>query len=370
MKQKSMIQIRGVITNRWVKEAAIVICLTLMPCIVLAGDKPLVVGIKASPPFTIKDADGTWRGISVDLWRQIARENGWEYELREMPLTNLLTALKAGEVDVAMAALTISAERERNMDFSHPYFTSGLGIATPRQASRGWLSALEPFVSWAFAKVVATLTVVLFIFGFLVWLFERKRNAEQFGGTTLDGLGSAFWWSAVTMTTVGYGDKTPRTFWGRMVGLIWMFTAIIVISGFTAAITSSLTVSRLDGDVTGLQDLYRVRTGATEGSSGESYLKEHQIPVVSFPDMDAGLEALSKGRLEAFVYDAPLLRYAIQKRKLDDLTVIAVPSHKEYYGLAFPTESTLREPLNRLLLQKQESPKWKEILESYLGTMY
>ncbi|MFH7563901.1 MULTISPECIES: ion channel [Oceanimonas] len=44
---------------------------------------------------------------------------------------------------------------------------------------------------------------------------------------------------------MGYGDKAPVTFAGRLVGLIWMFAGMIMVASFTAAITSSLTVNNL-----------------------------------------------------------------------------------------------------------------------------
>jgi hypothetical protein len=97
--------------------------------------------------------------------------------------------------------------------------------------------------------------VLLLALGTLMWWFERKRNQEQFGGGTEAGIGSSFWWSAVTMTTVGYGDKAPITFGGRVVAFLWMLIAIIIVSVFTATITSTLTVAHLDVPVKGPQDL-------------------------------------------------------------------------------------------------------------------
>lgn len=55
-----------------------------------------------------------------------------------------------------------------------------------------------------------------------------------------------FWWSAVTMTTVGHGDKSPKTFEGRIISLIRMFAGIILISTDTAFITSTLTIKKME----------------------------------------------------------------------------------------------------------------------------
>jgi polar amino acid transport system substrate-binding protein len=93
------------------------------------------------------------------------------------------------------------------------------------------------FVSFPLLKVVTALGLVLLVVGALIWACERRQNPQHFGGNA-KGVLSGFWWAAVTMTTVGYGDKVPVTIGGRIIGLLWMFTAIILISGFTASITT------------------------------------------------------------------------------------------------------------------------------------
>jgi len=58
-----------------------------------AGSRPLVVGTRHVPPFAMRDADGTWRGISIDLWRDVADQLQVRYEFREMTLPELLVGL-------------------------------------------------------------------------------------------------------------------------------------------------------------------------------------------------------------------------------------------------------------------------------------
>ncbi len=94
-----------------------------------ATARKLVIGTRNVPPFAIKLADGSWDGISIELWREIAAENHWDYEFREMELPQLLEATEKGEVAAAVAAVTLTHEREKVMDFSHPFYSSGLGIA-------------------------------------------------------------------------------------------------------------------------------------------------------------------------------------------------------------------------------------------------
>ena len=90
--------------------------------------QPLIVGTKETPPFAIK-RDGEWRGISIDLWRALMGSLGWSYEFRELELAELLEGVEKGSLDAAVGALTITASREGVMDFTHPYYSTGLSIA-------------------------------------------------------------------------------------------------------------------------------------------------------------------------------------------------------------------------------------------------
>lgn len=55
--------------------------------------RKLVVGTKQAEPFAIKNSDGTWSGVSIDLWREIATELHLDYELHEWDLEGLLNAI-------------------------------------------------------------------------------------------------------------------------------------------------------------------------------------------------------------------------------------------------------------------------------------
>ena len=169
------------------------------------------------------------------------------------------------------------------------------------------------------------------------------------------------------MTTVGYGDKAPVTVGGRIVAVLWMFTAIVMISGFTAAITAALTVTELGLVVRGPEDLARVRVGTVAGTTSAEYLRDQHLGHRPYPTARDGLNALAQGELEALVYDAPLLRYLAMTEFQATVAVLSVTFDRQDYGIAFPTGSPLREPVNRLLLQKIRQAAWQEVLTRYLG---
>ncbi|AHF04673.1 ABC transporter substrate-binding protein [Marichromatium purpuratum 984] len=330
-----------------------------------SGERELVIATRDAPPFAIK-REKSWDGITIELIRRIADEEGFRVQFKEMGLDEMLDAVAAGEVDAAAAALTITAEREQRVDFTHPFFTSGLGVAVPQRPELTWFSALRRVASGAFLQSLAALLGVLTLLGALVWLAERRRN-EQFSGKPAKGIGSGIWWSAVTMTTVGYGDKAPVTFAGRLIGLVWMFTSVVVVSSFTAAIASSLTVGELGQNVSGLSDLYGKRVVTAEDSTSARFLDQKLVRYRSVADVSEALDALAAGQADAVVYDLPILRHLVSSEHAGELRVLPGILLRQDYGIALPPETELRETVNRWILRMIQSPEWTPMIEGYLG---
>lgn len=89
----------------------------------------LFVGVDTSfVPFEYKGKDGEYTGFDVDLWAEIAKRIDVEYELKPMDFNGLIPGLTTGNLDVALAAIFIKSEREKKIDFSHPYFRAGLKV--------------------------------------------------------------------------------------------------------------------------------------------------------------------------------------------------------------------------------------------------
>ena len=327
----------------------------------------LIVGTKDAPPFAFRAPDGSWTGMSIELWEAVAEELELQFTWTEAPIEELLSGTEDGSFDLAVAALTVTPEREQSIDFSHPFFISGLGIATTSDDSADVLSMLQSMVNLKLLRALISLSLVLAVAAFFLWLFERKRNAEQFGGTAAEGLGSAFWWSAVTMTTVGYGDKSPTTFGGRLVALVWMFTSVIIISGFTAAIASSLTLGSLSRQISGPEDLPRARVGSVAGTTSAAYLESFGIGYRKYADLDVALEGVVNGEVDAVVYDAPILNWMVQEKFPTDVRVLDEVFERQDYGIAFEQESPLREQVNRVMLEKIREPWWEEVVRRYGG---
>lgn len=329
-------------------------------------------GRRLPPPFSIRPESegGSWTGIGVELWERIAEAEGFvAFEYVERELAELVADAVAGRVDVAVAALTITAEREEAGDFTHEFYSAGLGIVVRAEDAGGSLGAVvASFFTADLLKVLGGLGAALVAAGALVWLFERKRNPEQFGGDAAKGFGSGVWWSAVTMTTVGYGDKAPQTAGGRVVAFVWMFASIIMISAFTASVATSMTLASLQGKVRSPEDLARVKVAAVRGSTSLNYLR--RVGASDFLALDTAeecLEALVAGRVEAAVHDAPIMQWLIATRHAGEARTLPFTFEPQSYGFLLPEGSPLREPINRSLLRLLRDPAWPDTLARYLG---
>ena len=94
---------------------------------------------------------------------------------------------------------------------------------------KDFFTLISNLFSVGFLKSLFPLLFIVSIFGIIIWALERKRNSKQFG-KGIHGIGSGIWWSAVTMSTVGYGDMYPKTPLGKVVGFFCAICGVLCIA--------------------------------------------------------------------------------------------------------------------------------------------
>ncbi len=340
-------------------------CFLFKTNIAIAQDKEFVIATKVAPPFAMLDAEDQWHGLSITLWETLAERLNIEFRYQEATLSEIVEGVADGRFDAGISAITITHERERLVDFSHPFYTTGYGIAVPHTDS-SWWSMLSRLVSVAFLQAIGLLILLLAMVGFCFWLAERRQNPKEFR-SGIQGVGDGFWLSAVTMTTTGYGDMAPRTWAGRLIGLVWMFSALIITSTFTGMIASSLTTDRLERLIVGPDDLSGFTTGSIKNSASDTWLKSHGVDFVPFQSVQAGLKGVAAGEIRGFVYDRPLLRYLIENSYADTTELVPGTFGRQDYGIALPQGSKWREPLNQALLSYLNTYDWVILQRRWLG---
>lgn len=331
------------------------------------SSKEISVGIKAAPPFAFKLADGTWSGLSIELWQKIADRLEIRFHFVEVPsVQEQVEGVASGKFDVATAAITVTADREKSVDFTQPFFSTGLGIAAPLSSEPSWRPVLRALTSFGFLQAILALIVIAVVVGILIWLFERRHN-DDFGGGVAKGLFSSMWWATVAATQASTGDFGPRTVPGRILAAIWMMGSIVVIAVFTAGVTSVLTVKQMEGIVQDESDLATVRVGNVSNSSTAAYLDSTHVRHKGFASVQEGLDALRSGKIDAFVHDRPLLSWLVEQNYPTSLKVLDATFDTQQYAMALPAGSPLRKPIDIALLQTIESDWWKQAVFQYLG---
>jgi len=328
----------------------------------------LVVGTKETPPFAMKASDGTWSGLSIELWRHVADQLHLNYRFVEEPnVQGLIDGVVAGKFDVAVAALTVTAGRARLIDFTQPFYGSGLGIAVPAGGEPSWLPLLRTLTSFGFVQAILALVGLALAAGLLIWIFERRHN-EVFGGSVVHGLTTGVWWSTVAMTQRQAGGIAPKTLPGRAVAVVWMVVSIVTIAVFTASVTSTLTIKHLEGTVHGVSDLSSVRVGAVAGTSTEGALSRLRIGYREFATPQDGLKALRAHAIDAFVYDKLLLAWLIQNDFSSSTELIDTTFDPQEYAFAVPSNSSHERALNVAVLEAIQSDWWHQLVVRYVGS--
>lgn len=325
----------------------------------------LQVGTRVAPPFVMKTDDGGWEGISIDLTEFIAERLGRGITWHETSLVGMIDDVENGRLDMSVAAMTITSERSQRVNFSHPYYRTGLGVAVADQPWSGLHATWRAVTSNEFLLTICVMSTLAFIAGALIWRVERIRNSEDFARDPVRGLGSGFWWAAVTMTTVGYGDKAPVTAIGRIIAMGWMFVALILTGVFTAQLTANLSAQGKILGVKGTGDLVEESVGVIRDSQGANTMRDLGSNIVEYNDVTSGLDALQREEIKAFVHDLPLLVWSSRGRSDIRLTDLVLELWD--YGIVVPRGSPILEDLNIYLLELLESEDWKIMQRRYIG---
>ncbi len=324
------------------------------------------VGVFEAPPYAMKSDNGEWRGLIVDLWKEIASELSLHYRFGEATPDVILDDIAHGRLDAAAAPFAATVSRERLIDFSHTFYVSRSGIAVRRGADEErWLTVARALATRTALRLYLGVVILVFLAGTLLWLLERRRNPQFSGGWS--GVGSGFWWSGVTTVAVGYGDKVPITVWGRITALLWMSISLILVTALTAFVTATLAVSTF-GTVRGVSSLRNSTVGTVEGSASADYLRRGRIRRRVYATVPQALAALRAGEVNAVVYGASILGYYAEREEGADLEVL--PDEFDQQSLAFPLPdgSPLREPINDALRRFMAQPAWHDMQDRYLGS--
>ncbi|KAM5217086.1 glutamate receptor 1 isoform 2-T2 [Hipposideros larvatus] len=340
------------------------------------------------------EGNDRYEGYCVELAAEIAKHVGYSYRLEIVsdgkygardPDTKawngMVGELVYGRADVAVAPLTITLVREEVIDFSKPFMSLGISIMIkkPQKSKPGVFSFLDPLAYEIWMCIVFAyigVSVVLFLVSrFSPYEWHSEEFEEGRDQTTTDqsnefGIFNSLWFSLGAFMQQGC-DISPRSLSGRIVGGVWWFFTLIIISSYTANLAAFLTVERMVSPIESAEDLAKqteIAYGTLEAGSTKEFFRRSKIavfekmwtymksaePSVFVRTTEEGMIRVrkSKGKY-AYLLESTMNEY-IEQRKPCDTMKVGGNLDSKGYGIATPKGSALRNPVNLAVLKLNE----------------
>jgi polar amino acid transport system substrate-binding protein len=328
------------------------------------------VAVHPLEPFMMETGSGQYTGFSIEVWDEVAKRLGWTTDYLETDdVREQLAAVADGRADVAVGGISLTAQREQSFDFSQPTLDAGLQIIVPVQDTRpsvpglgGYLDLLlsRMMLIWLFAAVVVSV-VPAHIF----WLVERRSDDPVVSRAYLPGIVQSFGWGIGSL--VGRNSRSATKTITRGLAILWGFAAIVFVSFYSANLSATLTVAKLDSKIRGPADLYEKSVATVQGTTAADFLRSMGIDATETRTINDSYHLMREEGYEAVVFDAPVLRNYVAHRG-EGVAVIAGPVFQEEdQGFVFRINSPLRKPINQALFRMREDGTYNLIKEKWFG---
>jgi polar amino acid transport system substrate-binding protein len=329
--------------------------------------RKLTVATRVLPPFII-EADGGYTGFSADLWNELAKRTGESFDWKKTDdVKSILAAVEKGEAQIGIAAISITSAREQQFDFSQPMFESGLQVMVASQDDAGFSfrKVFGFFSQGAMPYLMGLLGLLILIPGHVVWFAERGHAQSAFSKSYIPGIFQAMAWAL--SAAAGQQNNDPRSYIGRIMSVAAIFVSLLFLTYWQAELTSSFTVQQLQGDISGPEDLPGKKVGATKGSTSASYLQSNNAVLYEFQTIDEAFAALESGKLDAVVFDSPVLLHFASHAGRGKVRVVGPVFKRENYGILFPRGSSLRKRVNEALLTMREDGTYDTLYNKWFA---
>ena len=311
--------------------------------------EPVRVVASELPPCVF--AGDELSGFSIELWEAIANELELEYELELLGFDEKLDAIKTGNADVAIGCISVSADRELDMDFTHAITTNGFIAASLIEAS------LIPNFSDESLKMLLLLLLFVIFFAHLMWWSEHGQTAIS--DRYIPGVFQSIWFSLVTMSTVGYGDIAPQRWLGRISAALLILTGVTAFGVIFGQFAADAIGQRAAKPVQSVSDLRTYVVGTKAGTAAALYLNELGVETMEHTDLFEAAEAMREGSVDVVMHDTLAITHLVQRS--EDLVTTGPAFSPHYIGMALQDSSPLRESLNATLLKLQTDGRYQAI---------
>uniref|UniRef100_A0A8C1SYC3 Glutamate receptor n=1 Tax=Cyprinus carpio TaxID=7962 RepID=A0A8C1SYC3_CYPCA len=240
-----------------------------------------------------------FEGFCIDLLKELASILGFSYEIHLVPdgkygfqddkgqWNGMIKELMEHRADLAVAPLTITFMREKAIDFSKPFLNTGISILyrRPNSTNSGFFSFLNPMTPdiWVYILLAYLgVSCVLFViarFSPYEWYDAHPCNPGSDVVENNFTLLNSFWFGVGSLMQQG-SELMPKALSTRIIGGIWWFFTLIIISSYTANLAAFLTVERMDSPVDSADDLAKqtkIEYGVVKDGATMSFFKKSRV---------------------------------------------------------------------------------------------
>lgn len=334
---------------------------------------PLTVAVAECPPFVIFQ-NGQYAGLAVFLWERIGSELGLSWNYVEYSLGDLLESISNKDQvdfpDVGVSCASVTAEREKLIDFSHSFNETYTAIAV-RQTTL-WSAVTGFFASPQVLKGILIVLGIAVLIGAVFFLLEHRINKKLFSSDSIAGrILEPFIIGLMFVTNGPIRFYRFKTLTARVLSTVLTLSSTFLIAAITAVLASSFTLNAMQTEVRTIDDLRDLQVGALSASTSSAFLSSSGILHETRGDLDTLVADLDNGKLDAIVSDAAFLQYRInkgkQQGKFKSLAVLPYELEVQNYAFILVEDSPLRERINRNLLSVRTQREWREKVAEYLG---
>ena len=326
-------------------------------------EKSITVATRNVTPFVTSEGDRK-SGFTIDIVEEIAKRNDWVLKYADYAsVADQLKSVGENKADIAAAAISITAERSKDFDFTQPIMSGGPQIMVPAGGMKPSNPGLADFVKLLFSKnvlvwLLAAVAITL-IPAHVTWLLERRHPESMVSKSYFPGIFQAFRWGMGAMA--GTADDSPRHSAARILAVLWGFVCIIFIAYYTATLSANFTVGKFEALIKSPADLVGKSVCTVAKTTSSKALDRFNVKYDGVAAIDDCYQGLGDDKYEAVVYDAPVLTYYANQIAPGTVELVGGVLQPEDYGLAFRNGSELREDADEALLRMREDGTYSQI---------
>ncbi|XP_029307089.1 glutamate receptor ionotropic, kainate 3 [Cottoperca gobio] len=359
----------------------------------LANRSLVITTILEEPYVMLKKSDKAlvgndrFEGFCIDLLKELANVLGFTYEIRLVPdgrygsqdekgqWNGMIRELIEHRADLAVAPLTITYIRERVIDFSKPFMNMGISILyrKPNTTKNGFFSFLNPMTPdiWVYILLAYLgVSCVLFViarFSPYEWYDAHPCNPGSDVVENNFTLLNSFWFGVGSLMQQG-SELMPKALSTRIIGGIWWFFTLIIISSYTANLAAFLTVERMDSPVDSADDIAKqtkIEYGVVKDGATMTFFKKSKVSTfekmwafMSSKPSTSLVKSIEDGIQRVLKSDYALLMESTTidyiTRRNCNLTQVGGVIDSKGYGIGTPMGSPYRDKITIAILSIME----------------